>query len=174
MHLLDLLGTPFSLIKSILLSTQAAALQTEDIVDKLSVTLTGEELEVIEKLYHQAIKLEVEFFAAQPISQPTIVPLSRVHDQTERHLTIFCDFDLTCTAFESSAILAEIAIVTAPKEDLNGCQLARMSSADLRKTWNLLSNEYTEEFEQCVESIASSETGLKNYTFPLLLFCLHC
>lgn len=131
-------------------------------MDKLSVSLTGEELEVIEKLYHQAIKLEVEFFAAQPISQPTIVPLSRGHDLTERHLTIFCDFDLTCAAFDSSAILAEIAIITAPKEDLDGyeSQLARMSSADLRKTWNVLSTQYTEEFEQCVESITSSETGL--------------
>lgn len=131
-------------------------------MDKLSVSLTGEELKVIEKLYHQAIKLEVEFLSAQPISQPTIVPLSRVHDLTERHLTIFCDFDLTCTAFDSSAILAEIAIITAPKEDLDRyeSQLARMSSADLRKTWNVLSTQYTEEFEQCVESITSSETGL--------------
>ncbi|XP_024923164.2 bifunctional TH2 protein, mitochondrial [Ziziphus jujuba] len=139
---------------------EAAALQTEDIVDKLSVSLTGEELEVIEKLYHQAVKLEVEFFASQSISQPTVVPLSRItHDISERYLSIFCDFDLTCTAFDSAAILAEIAIVTAPKEDLDGheSQLARMSSGDLRKTWNVLSTQYTEEFDQCVKSIISSQ-----------------
>lgn len=151
-------------------------MQTEDIVDKLSVSLTGEELEVIEKLYHQAMKLEVNFFASQSMSQPTIVPLSRVPDDiSERHLTIFCDFDLTCTAFDSSAILAEIAILTAPKEDLNGYhdrQLARMSSGDLRKTWNVLSTQYTKEFEQCVESIISSDKGLIINYYDCSYLCL--
>lgn len=131
-------------------------------VDKLSISLTGEELKVIEKLYYQAIKLEVEFFATQPISLQTIVPLARVLDPAERRLTIFCDFDLTCTAFDSSAILAEIAIITAPKANSDGSetQLARMSSADLRSTWGVLSTQYTEEFEQCIESIMDSRKGL--------------
>lgn len=59
-------------------------------------------------------------------------------------------------------------------EDLDGLesQLSHMSSADLRKTWNVLSTRYTEEFEQCIKSIASSDTGLKNYALPLLLLCL--
>ncbi|XP_034229758.1 bifunctional TH2 protein, mitochondrial-like [Prunus dulcis] len=137
------------------------ALQNEDMLDKLSVSLTGEELEIIEKLYHQAMKLQVDFIAAQPISdQQSVVPLSRVHDFSKRHLTILCDFDLACTAFDSAAILAEIAIITAPKADMDGSdqtQLARMPSADLRSTWDVLSTQYTEQFEQCVESIVASE-----------------
>ncbi|PQQ15985.1 bifunctional TH2 protein mitochondrial [Prunus yedoensis var. nudiflora] len=36
-------------------------------------------------------------------------------------------------------------------------QLARMPSADLRSTWDVLSTQYTEQFEQCVESIVASE-----------------
>lgn len=41
---------------------QDSALQIEELLDKLSVSLTGEELEIIGKLYQQAMRLEVEFF----------------------------------------------------------------------------------------------------------------
>ncbi|PRQ41658.1 putative aminopyrimidine aminohydrolase [Rosa chinensis] len=136
-------------------SFQASAVQTEELLDKLSVSLTGEELDIIEKLYHQAMKLEIEFFSAQSLLQPTVVPLIKEHDSAKDRLMIFSDFDLTCTVVDSSAILAEIAIVTAPKPDQNQSedQIMRMSSADLRNTWGLLSKQYTEEYEQCIESI---------------------
>ncbi|XP_052190602.1 bifunctional TH2 protein, mitochondrial-like [Diospyros lotus] len=140
-------------------SFQASALQTEDLLDKLSVPLTGEELDVIEKLYHQAMKLEIDFFCAQPLDQQTVVPLSKGHNPSEHRLMIFSDFDLTCTVVDSSAILAEIAIVTAPKSDQGQAenQIVRMSSADLRNTWGVLSRQYTEEYEQCIESILLSD-----------------
>ncbi|KAK8487925.1 hypothetical protein V6N13_027100 [Hibiscus sabdariffa] len=140
-------------------SFQASALQTEDLLDKLSAPLTGEELNTIEKLYHQAMKLEVEFFYSQPLTQPTIAPLTKEHDPEQDHLMIFSDFDLTCTIVDSSAILAEIAIVTARKSDRNqpAGQIGRMSSAELRNAWGLLSTQYTEEYEQCIESILPSE-----------------
>ncbi|XP_059665702.1 bifunctional TH2 protein, mitochondrial [Cornus florida] len=147
-------------------SFQASALQTEDLLDKLSVSLTGEELDIIEKLYHQAMKLEIEFFCAQPLVQQTVIPLSRVHNPEECRLAIFSDFDLTCTVVDSSAILAEIAIITAPKSDQNQpeTQLVKMSSADLRNTWGVLSRQYTEEYEQCIESIMVNEKAEKfNY-----------
>ncbi|XP_044492288.1 bifunctional TH2 protein, mitochondrial-like [Mangifera indica] len=133
--------------------------QTEELLDKLSVSLTGEELDIIEKLYHQAVKLDVDFYSAQPMVQPTVVPLSWVKDPVEGQLTVFCDFDLTCTAFDSSAILAEIAIVTSQKADPDQSEskLIRMSSADLRNTWGVLSTKYTEEHEQCIDSIMPSE-----------------
>ncbi|KAH8480949.1 hypothetical protein H0E87_031007 [Populus deltoides] len=146
-------------------SFQASALQTEDLLDKLSVSLTGEELDIIEKLYHQAMKLEIEFFLAQPIAQTTLAPLTKGHNPEEDRLVIFSDFDLTCTVVDSSAILAEIAILTAPKSDVvqPETQIARMSSADLRNTWGLLSGQYTEEYEQCIESIMPSAKVEFNY-----------
>jgi len=129
------------------------------LLDKLSVSLTGEELDVIEKLYSQAMKLEIEFFSAQPLFQPTVVPLTKEHKPVEDHLIIFSDFDLTCTVVDSSAILAEIAIVTAPRSDQNHSedQIVRMSSSDLRNTWGFLSKQYTEEYEQCIENIMPSD-----------------
>lgn len=138
---------------------QASALQTEDLLDKLSVSLTGEELDIIEKLYHQAMKLEIDFFSAQPLVQNTVVPLIKEHNPAEDHLMIFSDFDLTCTVVDSSAILAEIAIITAPKSDSSQQvnQLARMPSVDLRNTWGFLSKQYTEEYEQCIEGIMLTE-----------------
>ena len=111
------------------------------------------------------MKLEIEFFLAQPIAQTTLAPLTKGHNPEEDRLVIFSDFDLTCTVVDSSAILAEIAIVTAPKSDVVQCeaQIARMSSADLRNTWDLLSGQYTEEYEQCIESIMPSEKGIIPY-----------
>lgn len=130
-------------------------MQTEDLLDKLSVSLTGEELDVMEKLYCQAMKLEIDFFSSQPLFQPAIVPLIKGHNPANERLMIFSDFDLTCTVVDSFAILAEIAILTAPKSDQNHPedQIIRMSSADLRNTWGYLSKQYTEEYEQCIESI---------------------
>ncbi|GJS39154.1 retrotransposon protein, putative, ty1-copia subclass [Tanacetum coccineum] len=48
--------------------------QTEHLLDKLSVSLTGKELDTKKKLYHQALKLEMEFFVPQPIDQRTVLP----------------------------------------------------------------------------------------------------
>ncbi|KAM0008798.1 hypothetical protein Hdeb2414_s0006g00224071 [Helianthus debilis subsp. tardiflorus] len=61
----------------------------------------------MQKLYHQALKLEMEFFLSLPVDQQTVLPLSKHHISTEHRLMIFSDFDLTCT------VVAEIAIVTA-------------------------------------------------------------
>ncbi|KAK1356250.1 bifunctional TH2 protein, mitochondrial-like [Heracleum sosnowskyi] len=104
---------------------QASALQTEDLLDRLSVTLTGEELNIIENLYYQAMKLEIELFSAQPLLQPTVLPLTK--DQLDN-------------------------------------QIARMPSADLRSTWGVLSGQYTEEYEQCIETILLRQKAEKfNY-----------
>lgn len=138
---------------------EKVVLQTEELLDKLSISLTGEELKVMERIYHQAMKLEVEYFSSQPIVQRTVVPLLRVRDPTEGRLVLFSDFDLTCTTVDSSAILAEIAILTASKSGQNGPEtlISRKSSADLRNSWDLLSKQYAEEHEQCMESIIPSE-----------------
>ncbi|XP_074307866.1 bifunctional TH2 protein, mitochondrial [Silene latifolia] len=140
---------------------QACALQIEDLLDKLSVSLTGEELNIIEKLYQQAMKLEIEFFLAQPLEQITVASLRKELVRGERDLMLFSDFDLTCTVVDSSAILAEIAIVTAPKSEHNSSesQITRMPSADLRNTWGVLSRQYTEEYEQCIENILATDKG---------------
>ncbi|XP_050208203.1 bifunctional TH2 protein, mitochondrial-like [Mercurialis annua] len=142
-------------------SFEASTVQIEEVLDRLSISLTSEELEVLEKLYLQAMKLKVDFFCTQPIVQQTIVPLSRVKTIADSHITIFCDFDMTCTTVDSAAILAELVILTAPKADVNGSEtkLARMSSADLRSTWGVLSAQYVEEHDQCIESIMPRETA---------------
>ncbi|KAG6590301.1 Bifunctional TH2 protein, mitochondrial [Cucurbita argyrosperma subsp. argyrosperma] len=139
---------------------EESAARTEDILEKLSATLTGEELDTIEKLYHQAMKLEQEFYCSQPVSQKTVVPLIKDHNPATDRLVLFSDFDLTCTVVDSSAILAEIAMVRAPKPDQTqpDDQITRMSSADLRNTWGVISRQYTEEYEECIDKIAPPAT----------------
>ncbi|XP_062195679.1 bifunctional TH2 protein, mitochondrial-like isoform X3 [Phragmites australis] len=133
---------------------QDNALQIEELLDKLSVSLTGEELEVIGKLYQQAMRLEVEFFSAQPVDQPVVAPLSRYCDPKYK-LLVFSDFDLTCTSVDSSAILAEIAILSHQKASQSGTDntLNHTKSADLRNSWNIISKQYMEEYEQCMERL---------------------
>ncbi|XP_024991848.1 bifunctional TH2 protein, mitochondrial-like isoform X2 [Cynara cardunculus var. scolymus] len=140
---------------------QAAALQIEDLLDKLSVSLTGEELDILQKLYHQAMKLELEFFLAQPIDQQIVVPLSKEQNPRQNRLMIFSDFDLTCTVVDSCAILAEIALVTTPKLDQiqpeNQNQVAQMPSADYRNIWEALSRQYAEEHEKIMECMLGDQ-----------------
>jgi thiamine phosphate phosphatase / amino-HMP aminohydrolase len=138
--------------------SQDTTLQIEELLDKLSVSLTGEELEIIGKLYQQAMKLEVEFFSSQLIDQPVVAPLSRYCDPKYK-LLIFSDFDLTCTIVDSSAILAEIAILSFQKANQSGIDnnLDRAKSGDLRSSWNMLSKQYMEEYEKCMERLLPPE-----------------
>ena len=137
---------------------QNNALQIEELLDKLSVSLTGEELEIIGKLYQQAMKLEVEFFSAKLVDQPVVAPLSRYCDPKYK-LLIFSDFDLTCTVVDSSAILAEIAILSFQKASQSGIDnnLDRAKSGELRNLWNMLSKQYMEEYEKCMERLLPPE-----------------
>ncbi|KAI3819032.1 hypothetical protein L1987_12854 [Smallanthus sonchifolius] len=132
---------------------QAAALQTENLLDKLSVSLTGEELDIIQKLYHQAMKLEMEFFLAQPVDQQTVIPLSKEHNP----VTIFSDFDLTCTVVDSCTVLADIAMATPPNLGQthleSQSQITRMPLTKLRNTWEALVKQYAEEYEHLMETM---------------------
>lgn len=127
-------------------------------LDKLSISLTGEELDVVERLYHRAMKLELEFIWSQSVVQQTIVPFSLLHNSSEDNLIIFCDFDLTCTAVDSSALLAELAIVAAT--NVSEPQLSLVPSSDFRTTWNNLFSQYVEEYKKCIESIMPNEAGI--------------
>lgn len=154
---------------------QDNALQIEELLDKLSVSLTGEELEIIGKLYQQAMKLEVEFFSAQLVDQPAVAPLSRYCDPKYK-LLIFSDFDLTCTVVDSSAILAEIAILSFQKASQSGTDnnLDRTKPGDLRNSWNMLSKQYMKEYEECMERLLPPEECMCIMASDFPLFLLVC
>lgn len=124
-------------------------------LDKLSISLTGEELDVVERLYHRAIRLELEFIWSQSIVQQTIVPFSLLHNSAEGNLISLCDFDLTCAAIDSSALLAELAIVAA-----TNVSEPKPPSSDIRTTWSNLFSQYVEEYQQCMESIIPKEASI--------------
>ncbi|MFS7961508.1 putative aminopyrimidine aminohydrolase [Helianthus anomalus] len=140
---------------------QAAALQSENLLDKLSVTLTGVELDILQKLYQQAMKLEMEFFLAQPIDQQTVVPLSKEHNR----VTIFSDFDLTCTVVDSCTVFADIAMATSPTpaqaQPENQSQITKMRLTKLKNTWEALVKQYAEEYEHLMETMLVNQKGEK-------------
>lgn len=123
-------------------------------LDKLSISLTGEELDVVERLYHRAMKLELDFIWSQSVVQESIVPFSLLYSSDEDSLISLCDFDLTCAAIDSSALLAELAIVAA-----SNVSETKPPSDDIRTTWNNLFSQYVEEYHQCIESIAPKEAS---------------
>ncbi|KAG6658864.1 hypothetical protein CIPAW_04G190900 [Carya illinoinensis] len=113
------------------------AFQIEDMLDKLSICLTGEELEVIEKLYHQAMKLEADFFSTQPISQQTIVPLARVLDPAEADLRSTWNFLSTQYAEEFEHCMESIVGGRqAEKLDYEGLRNALEHVAEFEKRAN--------------------------------------
>ncbi|PON44384.1 heme oxygenase [Parasponia andersonii] len=130
---------------------QELAKKTEDVLDTLSAPLTGEELRLTAKLYNQAVKLQVEYFASLPIPQQqrTVVPLARVQDLNNDQLTIFSDFDLTCSVVDCAAMLARLATVITPCWTL----------ADLKKELDAISKQYVDGYEHCVESITIGVPG---------------
>lgn len=119
----------------------------EALLNKLSASLTGEELDIIEKLCHKSMAHEIEFFMAPPtLDQPTVLPLTRAIDPASGRLLLFSGFEQTCTLVESSPILADIAIVTASS-----------NQDQLRSDWGYLFQLHDEDYTESIENIMSSE-----------------
>lgn len=138
---------------------EASASQIEELLDKLTVCLTGEELQFVETIYHKAMKLQVDFYSTQPIIQNTIVPLYRFHGTEEHNVVICSGFDLTCSAVDSCALLADIAIIKSSKTvNSNGYEsLSDGTLLDNRDVWSSLHGQYVREYEECIDSIMLNE-----------------
>lgn len=117
--------------------------KTEELLDKLGEHLTEEELQVTEELYHQALKLQLEFFASVRITQRSVVPFSRMLDHEKSELTIFADFDMACLHGEPSAVLSFIKSAFPTKAN----------SLEILSAW------YKEQFAHCVKDIMASKPG---------------
>lgn len=143
-----------------------SASQIEELLDKLTVSLTGEELQFVETIYHKAMKLQVDFFSSQPIIQNTIVPLCRVHGNEEQNIVICSGFDMTCSAVDSCALLADVAIIKSSKiVKSNGNEPVddgtSLENENLRDIWRSLHDQYVEEYEQCIDIIMLNEKVAK-------------
>ncbi|OWM70298.1 hypothetical protein CDL15_Pgr026148 [Punica granatum] len=79
---------------------EAAVEQTENLLDKLSAPLTGNDFEILENLYRRTLELGVEVLSAQAISQPCITPLMRPPNSSGRRLLFFSAFDSTFDKFD--------------------------------------------------------------------------
>ncbi|PON54599.1 heme oxygenase [Trema orientale] len=129
------------------------AQKNEDLLGILCTPLTEEELEITERLCHKAIKLHVEFLASQPMFQRTVVPLFSLQDPNMTQLTIFSNFDMTCSVDHYHAMLGQIAIATSTSSQ---------PPEDLGNEFDVISNQYREGYERCMESISSCAPGKEN------------
>ncbi|KAI3932787.1 hypothetical protein MKW92_036232 [Papaver armeniacum] len=132
-------------------------LHAEVLLDKLCNSLAQEEIQVIERLYRHAMRLKMDFFYSQQSEQTLIIPVYTKLDPTER-LILFAGFDFTCTDLGSLGILENIAIMTAQKADqlLQGQDRdkpSHITSTDLKNTWELLSQQSTFEYDNCIKKI---------------------
>jgi hypothetical protein len=98
--------------------------------------------------------------SSQLVDQPVVAPFSRYCDPKNKPL-IFSIFDLMCNIVDSFAIFAEIAILSFQKANQSGidnnldrAKLGKLG--DLRNSWNMLSKQYKEEYEKCIEECMCS------------------
>ncbi|XP_076901897.1 bifunctional TH2 protein, mitochondrial-like [Bidens hawaiensis] len=141
-----------------------SASQIEELLDKLTVSLTSEELQFVETIYHKAMQLQVDFFSAQPIIQNTVVPLYQAHGNDEHNVLICSGFDMTCSAVDSGALLADVAIIKSSKTaKSSGYESGGdgPSLDNLRDIWSGLHCQYVEEYEKCIDNIMLSEKVTK-------------
>ncbi|KAI3849577.1 hypothetical protein MKX03_031426 [Papaver bracteatum] len=146
-------------------SFETPYLHSEDVLDELCDSLTDKEVEVVERLYCQAMRLEMDFFYSRQSEQTLIIPMCTKLDPKEERLMLFADFDFTCTNVASLEILANIEILTAQKpdrqllgEDRDGH--SQVTSIDMRKTLELLSQRYTSENDNFIEKIMLGEKAV--------------
>ncbi|RZC72781.1 hypothetical protein C5167_048261 [Papaver somniferum] len=137
---------------------KASYRDAEELLDKLCYSLSQEEIQVIKRLYRHAMRLEMDFFYSPQSEQTLILPIYPKLDAKKERLMLFADFDFTCTSVASLEILANIEILSAQKpdqqrqgEDRDGH--SQIASIDLRKTWELLSQQYTLENENFKKEI---------------------
>ncbi|KAD6120051.1 hypothetical protein R6Q59_026079 [Mikania micrantha] len=138
-----------------------SASQIEELLDKLTVSLTSEELQFVDTIYHKAMKLQVDFFWAQPIIQNTVVPLYQPHGNDEHNVLICSGFDMTCSAVDSGALLADVAIIKSSQTiKSNGLESGGDETFldNLRDIWSSLHGQYVKEYEQCIDNIMLGET----------------
>ncbi|KAI3879262.1 hypothetical protein MKX03_013459 [Papaver bracteatum] len=144
---------------------RASYRDAEELLDKLCNSLAKEEIEVVESLYRHAMRLEMDFFYSRQSEQTLILPIYQKLDAKEERLMLFADFDFTCTSVASLEILANIEILSAQKpdqqrqgEDRDGH--SQIASIDLRKTWQLLSQQYTSENDNFKKEILLGEKAV--------------
>ncbi|XP_031132411.1 bifunctional TH2 protein, mitochondrial-like isoform X2 [Ipomoea triloba] len=119
----------------------------------LSDSFTKEELKIIERLYSQGIKHEIDFFSAQPLIQKAVVPLPGEHNLEECQLMIFSDFDFVFVGDHSYSILAGMA--TTPESDV-----IQTENPILRRnfnSWRAIYDKYSEGYMQCIENMLATE-----------------
>ncbi|KAI3442925.1 uncharacterized protein J3R85_000640 [Psidium guajava] len=140
-------------------SHQELAVQTEELLEEVSVNLMEDESDVLSNLYQQMMLFGLDFFNSLPFAQPTVVPVTKGLNSAEDGLMVLSDFDLTCTVRDSSTILAGTALVTAANSHRGPSEspLAWMLWGDLQNMWEEICNQYTQEYEECIESIIPAE-----------------
>ncbi|KAL5562013.1 hypothetical protein UlMin_031760 [Ulmus minor] len=138
---------------------EESAQQCEGLLDYMISSLIPEELEIVEKLYHQALKLIVEFFVAQPISQPTTASL--LHLNGDSCLALFCGFDETCIPSKSPTILSAVAMASAVKRG----EAFHKSADELLGIWDQVVTAYDNQFDEWMENMNNSNEagGVFNY-----------
>nr|XP_024390005.1 bifunctional TH2 protein, mitochondrial-like isoform X3 [Physcomitrium patens] len=141
---------------------EAAASKIEQLLDKLTATLTGKhEIAFLESLYLQAMNLEVDFFGAQLLG-PVLVPFLKCQPAPESYILLASDFDSTCTISDSCPILADLTVQTARKSH-GGRSVGESGASLLKKRWDDLVMQYMDEYEDVLKrSLVKKDNGSVN------------
>ncbi|KAG6553729.1 hypothetical protein Mapa_004644 [Marchantia paleacea] len=118
-----------------------ASRESEELLQNLASPFSGEtDRKNMRSLYLRAMELEVDFFAAQPVSSESIVPLFRSARAANTHFFLVSDFDLTCTVEDSCPVLARLVLSAGDKTEV----------PHLEGKWQALGDQYSLEYKELV------------------------
>lgn len=116
-----------------------ASRESEELLQSLASPFSGEtDRKNMRSLYARAMELEVDFFAAQPVSSKSIVPLIRSARAANTYFVLVSDFDLTCTVEDSCPVLARSVLSAGDKAEV----------PHLEAKWQALGDQYSLEHKE--------------------------
>ncbi|XP_031092311.1 bifunctional TH2 protein, mitochondrial-like [Ipomoea triloba] len=137
---------------------QDLSFQTEYLLNRLSDSFTAEELDIIETLYSQGFKHEIDFFLAQPLIQKAVVPLSGEHNLEERQLMIFSEFNFSFASVDSYVFFAEMAIAKESDKVRKEYTYTYPYEPTLKTIcWREAHKNYINAYVKCIEDILATE-----------------
>nr|GMD36821.1 probable aminopyrimidine aminohydrolase, mitochondrial [Ipomoea batatas] len=139
---------------------QDISFQTGYLLNRLSNSFTAEELDIIETLYSQGFKHEIDFFLAQPLIQKAVVPLSGEHNLEERQLMIFSEFNFSFASIDSYVSLAEMAIAQESDKVRKEYTYPYPYEPTLKTIcWREAHKNYINAYVMCINDILATEKG---------------
>ncbi|KAJ7560348.1 hypothetical protein O6H91_04G125600 [Diphasiastrum complanatum] len=122
---------------------KASTLRIEELLNQLAMELKEEDHATMERLFHQAMILEVAFFNAQLSNGACSVPLLKDGSGMSIPFVFMSDFDSTCTISDSCPVLGSLSMTSITSAEKGAAAESLVEAvSDLNVRWATLTTDY--------------------------------